>query len=189
MLRAHNQSIPAEPKTVSFSPVDGVRKYSTNSVAKTAPKHSSQEELKRYETKYDNLLEEINRKLALGNNLIEKSDRTCNVKVLYQEINQIIEYEIPALIKQARSVVQFPPSRLDELLNKKSVTDQIWLEYINEINLQIQESKKMSGADKSQHTPQQILQPFVSTQQRSGNPEVKSICRSRTQLQHNDVRR
>ena len=186
MLRAHKQSIPAEPKTVSFSPEDGVRKYSTNSVAKTAPKHSSQEELKRYETKYDNLLEEINCKLALGNNLIEKSDRTCKVKVLYQEINQIIEYEIPALVKRARSVVQFPPSRLDELLNKKSVTDQIWLEYINEINLQIQESKKMSGADKIQRTPQQILQPL----QPSNVLETpKSICRPRTQLQHNDVRR
>ena len=102
------------------------------------PSTISREELQstaqRYDKKFQELLEEVNTKTAIGYKIIEDSDRPNKLKVLYQQTVHLLEEEIPKQLQRRNKLVPyqaiFVEEHLKEARKRKASLDYHWLSYI-----------------------------------------------------------
>ena len=88
-----------------------------------------------HDKKFPDLVEEVNTKTGIGYKIIEDSDRTNKLKVLYQQTVPLLEEEIPKQLRRRnKSVhyqVNFVKEHLKEARKCKASLDYHWLAYIN----------------------------------------------------------
>ena len=89
----------------------------------------------RYGKKLQELVEEVNTKRRLGYKLIEDSDRPNKLKVLYQQIVQLLEEEIPKHLQRQNKLVPYQANFVEEHLKEarkcKASLSYHWLAYIS----------------------------------------------------------
>ena len=103
------------------------------------PNTISREELqstaKRYDKKFQDLLEEVNTKTAIGYKIIEDSDRPNKLKVIYQQTVHFLEEEIPKQLQRRNKLVPYQDKLVEEHLKEarkcKASLDYHWLSYIS----------------------------------------------------------
>ena len=105
------------------------------------PCTTSREELQsaaqRYDRKFQDLLEEVNTKTAIGYKVIEDSDRPNKLKALYQQIVHLLEEEIPKQLQRRNKLVPYQANFVEEHLKEarkcKASLDYHWLSYISKV--------------------------------------------------------
>ena len=103
------------------------------------PCTTSREELQsaaqRCDKKFQDLLEEVNTKTAIGYKIIEDSDRPNKLKVLYQQTVHLLEEEIPKQLQRRNKLVPYQANFVEEHLKEarkcKASLDYHWLAYIS----------------------------------------------------------
>ena len=103
----------------------------------------------------------------------EQSDDFETQRFILDECNIILGREIPEILNKNWQLLSNRQSKLEILRQHK-----FFFQIGRSLSIVVKET-----------FIQNAKRATASTQQRSGNPKVKSICRPRTQLQHNDVRR
>ena len=100
---------------------------------------TSREELQstahRYDKKLQDLVEEVKTKTGVGYKIIEDSDRTNKLKVLYQQTVHLLEEEIPKQLQRLNKPVPYQSNFVEEHLKEarkcKASLDYHWLAYIS----------------------------------------------------------
>ena len=103
------------------------------------PCTNSREELQSaaqsYDKKFQDLLEEVNTKRAIGYKIIEDSDQPNKLKVLYQKTVHLLEEEIPKQLQRRNKLVPYQANFFEEHLKEarkcKASLDYHWLSYIS----------------------------------------------------------
>ena len=103
------------------------------------PCTTSREELQsvaqRNDKKFQDLLEEVNTKTAIGYKIIQGSDRPNKLKVLYQQTVHLLEDEIPKQLQRRNNLVPYQANFVGEHLKEarkcKASLDYHWLSYIS----------------------------------------------------------
>ena len=122
--------------------VEELTSFKRNKQSKRQPGNpctTSREELQlaaqRYDKKFQDLLEEVNTKTAIGYKIIEDSDRPNKLKALYQQTVHLLEEEIPKQLQRRNKLVpyqaNFVEEHLKEARKRKASLDYHWLSYIS----------------------------------------------------------
>ena len=101
----------------------------------TTSKEEFQSTAHSYDTKLQELVEEVNTKRSLGYKIIEDSDRPNKLKVLYQQTVHLLEEKIPKLLQRRNKFVPYQANFVEEHLKEarkyKASLDYHWLSYIS----------------------------------------------------------
>ena len=101
----------------------------------TTSREKLQSAAQRYDKKFQDLLEEVNTKTAIGYKIIEDSDRPNKLKVLYQQTVHLLEEEIPKQLQRRNKLVPYQANFVEDHLKEarkcKARLDYHWLAYIS----------------------------------------------------------
>ena len=92
----------------------------------TTSKEELQPAAQRYDKKFQDLLEEVNTKTAIGYKIIEDSDRPNKLKVLYQQTVHLLEEEIPKQLQRLNKLVPYQANFVEEHLKEARKRKKVW---------------------------------------------------------------
>ena len=89
----------------------------------------------KYDKNYQDLVEEVNTKRSLGYKLIEDSDLSNKLKVLFQQIVHLLEEELHKQFQRCNKFAPYPENSVEEHLQQatdfQAALDVHWLAYIS----------------------------------------------------------
>ena len=101
----------------------------------TACREELQSTAQRYDSKFQDLVEEVNTKTGIGYKINEDSDRPNKLKVLYQQTVHLLEEKIPKQLQRRNKLVSYQANFVEEHLKEvrkcKAGLEYHWLAYIS----------------------------------------------------------
>ena len=131
----------------------------------TTSKGELQSAAQRYDKKFQDLLEEVNTKTGIGYKIIEDSDGSNKLKVLYQQTVHLLEEEIPKQLQRRNKLVPYQANFVEEHLKEarkcKASLDYHWLAYISK-GTQPEMNAEQSNATQAVNDSENNGQPSCS---------------------------